>query len=314
MLVIALAMIRSFSRTPSFSPVSGLNPGALVMNGSVAVPVVLMTLGSALRSISVPLTVIETIWLTASIDSASSVASDPPTAGSPTRNRLAVGAGRNSLRRTGSMPPWSTPSISGSAMSRSAERRMRTPVRLLAPPSEVIVSRLVRPATGVTVVTATLASGETESSAVLIRSWKRSRMLARLAALISAVVHGPMSTGTKAVPSTLISKRDRGVPAAGLTSPSRMVRAPATAPSGRRDWEKPLKLLAATVRSSAPPAAVLTWSASETRAELSLTKAGAKRAAAGSMLSPLKLSDCTASPPSSRITRRLKVSSGLAVR
>ena len=79
MLVIALAMILSFSRTPSFSPVSGLKPAALVMNGSVAVPVVLITLGATVRSISVPLTVIDAIWLTASTLSASSVASEPPT-------------------------------------------------------------------------------------------------------------------------------------------------------------------------------------------------------------------------------------------
>ena len=93
-----------------------------------------------------PLIVIEAIWLTASALSASSVASEPPVAGSPTRSRLAVGAGRNSLRRTGSIPPWSTPSISGSAMSRSALRRMRTLVRVLAGPSEVMVSRLVESA------------------------------------------------------------------------------------------------------------------------------------------------------------------------
>ena len=67
---------------------------------------------------------------------------------------------------------------------------MRTLVRVLAGPSEVMVSRLVSPASGVAVVTATLASGDTESSAVLMRSRNRSRMLARDAALISAVVHG----------------------------------------------------------------------------------------------------------------------------
>ncbi len=80
-----------------------------------------------------------------------------------------------------------------------------------------------------------------------------------------------------------------------------------------RVWLKPAKLLASTAMSAAPPGCASACRAASMSAELWVRNAGAKRGEAGSMSRLACVSRDTSVAPSSSMTVRVKLPSGLGV-